>query len=132
MTLFINTLPEPEFKKLIYNNLIESFNLSYSNIMNLYLVNEIKNKTNILINNKLDIFINYFSQKLQSEYEYFKFFLENKIKGLGISSKKAIINLFKKIQKKINESIIYIMEDEIFYYIDIFFRENKNILTYTK
>ena len=46
---------------------------------------------------------------------------------LGNSSKESIINLFSNIPKKLNESIYIYIEDEIFYYIDIFFREKKNI-----
>ena len=49
------------------------------------------------------------------------------IEELGNSSKLAIINLFSNIPKKLNESIYYLIEDDIFYCIDIFFREYKNI-----
>ena len=126
MIFYINNLKEPEFKNLMNNLLIESFNISYTNNVKLYISNEIKNKINFIINDKLDVFINYFSNKLKNDFEYYKLLL-NQIEELGLSSKSAIKNLFTKIPKKLNESIILIIEDEIFYYIDIFFRENKNI-----
>ena len=123
---YINNLREPEYKNLMHSILIESFNISYTNNINLYITNEIRDKINALITNKFNLFINYFSNNLNNDFEYYSFLL-NKIEELGNSSKKSIINLFSKIPKKLNESIYYLFTDEIFYYIDIFFRENKNI-----
>ena len=106
--------------------LIESFNISYANNVNLYLTKEIINKINILISDKLDIFIEYSAMKLKNDYEYFSFLLDS-VEELGNSSKTSIINLFSNVPKKLNESIYYLIENDIFYYVDIFFRENKKI-----
>lgn len=119
-------LKETDYKKNIRDILIESFYISNLNIANLFLKNELVDAINILISDKIDIFINYFSNKLKEDFEYFSFLLNQMVK-LGDSSKSSIIYLFSKIPKKLNESIYILMEDEIFYYIDIFFKENKNI-----
>ena len=128
LNYYINNLREPEYKNLMNKILIDSFNISYGleNSLKFYLTNEIENKINILVNNKLDFFINYFNNKLKNEFDYYEFLL-SKTEELGQSSKLSIINLFTNIPKKLNESIYYLIEDDIFYYIDIFFRENKNI-----
>ena len=123
---YIYNKKEPDYKNLMKDILIESFNKSYSTNVNLYLANEVINKINILVNDKLDIFIDYYSNKLNYDFEYYMFLLDQ-IEVLGNSSKQSIINLFSKVPKKLNESFYYIIEDEIFYYLDIFFRENKNI-----
>ena len=126
LNFYINNFREPEYKNIMSNILIKSFNESYTNIANLFLTNELINKINLLINDKLDILINYYSEKLKNDYEYYELLLEN-IEQLGNSSKCSIINLFSNIPEKIKEYFYYMVEDEIFYYIDLFFRENKNI-----
>ena len=126
MNFYINNLKEPEYKKLMNDILIESFNKSYSDIVNSYLTNEIINKINVIANDKLEIFINYYSNKLKTDYEYYEMLLGD-IEELGNSSKVAIINLFSKIPNTLNESIYYLLENDIFYSIELFFRENKNI-----
>ena len=108
------------------NILIESFNISYGKIINSYITNETINAINILINDKINIFIDYFSNKINNDYEYYSLLLDQ-IDELGNSTKLSIINLFTQIPKKLNESIYYLIEEEIFYYIDIFFTNNKNI-----
>ena len=56
-------------------------------------------KINALINDKFNIFINYFINKLDYDFEYYSFLLDE-MDELGNSSKKSIINLFSKIPKK--------------------------------
>ena len=123
---YINNLREPDYKNLMNDILIESFNKSYNSNINFYITSEIANKISILISDKFDIFIDYYNNTVKNEYDYYSFLLST-ITQLGNSSKTSIINLFTKIPKKINETIYYLIEDEIFFYIDIFFRENKNI-----
>ena len=123
---YINNLREPDIKNLMNELLIESFNDSYNNIVNLYITNELTNKIKILISEKLDIFLDYYTNIIRCDYDYYSFLL-SRINLLGNSSKTAIINLFTNTPKKINETINYLIEDDISYYIDIFFRENKNI-----
>ena len=121
-----NTSKEPEYKNLIYDILIESFNISYSNNIKLYIINEAMNSIDILISDKINIFIDYFSNKLKNDFEYYSLLLDQ-MEELGNSSKLSIKNLFSKIPKKLNDTIYYFIEEELFYHIDIFFRENKNI-----
>ena len=119
-------LQEADYKNYISDILTESFYNSNLNKINLFIKNEIMDAINILISDKIDIFINYFSNKLKDDFEYFSFLL-NQMVELGDSSKSSIIDLFSKIPKKLNESIYILIEGEIFYYIDKFFKENKNI-----
>ena len=122
----INSKEPEKYKNYIREFLIESFSISCSNKIKLFISNEIVNTMNILISDKINIFIEYFLDKLKNDFEYYSFLL-NQMEELGNSSKSSIINLFSNIPKKLNESIYTFIEDEIFYYIDIFFRENKNI-----
>ena len=46
---------------------------------------------------------------------------------LGYSSKMALINLYEKINIKLNETMFYLFEDDINFYLDLFFRENKKM-----
>ena len=126
MNFYVNNLREPEYKNLMNNVLIESFNMSYASIINSYIINEIINKINNLVNYKFDIFIDYYTTKLKDDGAYYSFLLDL-IDELGNTSKSAIIYLFTNIPIKLNDSVYYIIEDDIYYYIDIFFRENKNI-----
>ena len=48
---------------------------------------------------------------------------------IGYSTKLALINLFDNSKAKIFESINYIISNEINFYIDMFYRENKKIFT---
>ena len=96
---YVNNLREPEYKNLMYNILIEAFNISYINNINIYITNEIMDRINALINDKFNIFINYFINKLDYDFEYYSFLLDE-MDELGNSSKKSIINLFSKIPKK--------------------------------
>ena len=102
--LYIKNLREPEYQSLMKENLIESFNVSYTSIANLYLTNEIINKINNLLSNKFDIFIDYYMNKIRDDSEYFSFLLDS-IEEIGNSSKSAIINLYSNIPKKLNETI---------------------------
>ena len=119
---------EPVYKNYIREILIESFNISYSNKIKLFITNEISDTINILISDKINIFIDHFLNKLNNDYDYY-YLLFKKMDELGDNNKASIINLFSNIPKKLNESIYNLIEEEIFYYIDIFFRENKNIFT---
>ena len=122
----INSKEPEKYKNYIREFLIESFSISCSNKIKLFISNEIVNTMNILISDKINIFIEYFLDKLKNDFEYYSFLL-NQMEELGNSSKISIINLFSNIPKKLNKSIYTFIEDDIFYYIDIFFRENKNI-----
>ena len=128
LNFYINNLREPEYKNLINDTLIEFFNTSYENNIISFVTNETINNINYLMNYKLDIFMDYFTNKLKDEGDYYLFLLDS-IDEIGNSSQLAIINLFSNLPQKLNDTIYYLLEDDIFYYIDIFFRENKNIFS---
>ena len=69
MIYYINNIKEPEYKNLLYDLFIESFNISYNKIADDYLTNEINDKLILLINDKLEIFIDYFKNHFVNEYE---------------------------------------------------------------
>ena len=114
------------YPKFLRDILIESFKVSYSNKIKSFVTNEVLDSFNILINDKIKIFIDFFSNKLKNDFDYYSLLL-NQMEEIGDSSKSSIINLFSKMPKQLNESIYVLIEEEIFYYIDIFFREKKNI-----
>ena len=124
---YINSFKESEYKKYLKSILIENFNKSYLDLKDKYIINELKDNVTIYINNKLEIFINYISEKIYEEYQYFIFLL-SKIDELGYATNIAIINLFNYFFEIISESINYTIENEINFYLDIFYRENKAFL----
>ena len=91
LIFYINNLREPDYKTLMNDTLLDSFNSSYNGNVKSYLTNETINTLNILINYKFDIFIDYFTKKISDDGDYY-YFLLNSIDELGNSSKKAIIN----------------------------------------
>ena len=74
----------------------------------------------------MEIHLDYMIKKIKDEYEYYLFLL-NTTTELGLSSKNAIIDLYDKIKKKINETIFYLFQDDINFYLDLFYRENKKM-----
>ena len=126
--LHIINIKDNEYKIFLYDILIKSFNISYKDFVYNYILNEVTNNVTIFINNKLESYIDYIKQNIKSEYLYYLFLL-NYTEQIGISTKEALINLYSNFQKKVNESIKYSIENEIYFYINSFFRENKHLLT---
>ena len=124
--IYIKEKNNDELKEFLNNLLIFSFNSSYTKMINNFLVDELIDNISVLINNNFGIEIDYLTKKIISEYDYYEFLLSN-IKEIGNNSKKAFINLYKNIQKKMNETIFYLFNDKIFFYLDLFTRKNKNI-----
>ena len=79
----------------------------------------------IFIDSKLDIHIEFLQNKILKEYYYYLLLLNN-TKEIGITSKKAFIDLYPKLKAKLNESLLYLIENDIYFHIDLYFRENKN------
>ena len=123
---YLNIIKNDEYKNYLYINLIASFNLSYRDFIDNFLLDELIDDIIIPINNRLEIHLDYIIQKIKDEYEYYLLIL-NTTYELGYSSKIALINLYEKIKLKLNETIIYLFDDNINYYLDLFFRENKKI-----
>ena len=125
MIFYINYKKDEEYKSTLYNSLVDSFNISYSDLVKNYIINEMIDNITIFINSKLDIHIEFLQNKILKEYYYYLLLLNN-TKEIGITSKKSLINLYPKLKTKLNESLLYLIEDDIYFYIDLYFRENKN------
>ena len=126
MINYANYLKDSEFSKFLYEELIYSFNNSYPNFVNNFLVDDLTDEVTALINNKLELYISYMTDKIENEFNYYSLILEN-TEEMGYSSKMAFINLYENIKDKMNESLYYLIEDDVFFYLDIFYRENKKI-----
>ena len=126
ITTYINSYKDNDYKIFLNNILINSFNLSYNDLVNKYIINEMIDNITIIINNKLEIYLDYINEKIFNEYLYYIFIL-NKTNEIGYSTKSSLINVFTNFKAKINESIYNIIENDVEFYINIFYRENKNI-----
>ena len=124
---FISSLNDEDYKVFLNNSLIKSF-MSYENVVNNYIINEMIDNITILINNKIEFYLDYIQEKLINEYLYYVFLL-NRTKELGNSTHLSLLNLFTDIINKIEKSINNSVKDEISFYIDIFYRQNKKIFT---
>ena len=125
MIFYINYIKDGEYKNALSNSLVNAFNISYSYLVNNYIINEMIDNITIFINSKLDIHIEFLQNKILKEYYYYLLLLNN-TKEIGITSKKALIDLYPKLKQKLNESLFYLIENDIYFYIDLYFRENKN------
>ena len=124
MIFYINNLKNKEYRDTLYNSLINSFNSSYSKFFEDYIIKEISDNITLYLSDKLDIFINYLKMKISFESYYYLFLLNN-TKELGITSKNAIINLYSNFKNKLNDTLFYLIEEDVLFYINIFYRENK-------
>ena len=104
----------------------QAFNLSYSKMINNFIVDELIGNVSVLINNNIETQIDYITNKIINEYDYYQLLLNN-IKVIGINNKNSFTNLYKNLFRKLNESIFYLVEDKIYLYLDLFNRKNKNI-----
>ena len=114
---------------------IRNFNISYSNFIENYLINEIDSKTYIDIFEKINMKIDYIKKKLIEENNYYLFLL-NQTKDLGISTKEALLSLYPTLLIKINNILHQIFnklfEEDIYFYLmenrKIFFENYFNFL----
>ena len=120
MINYANFLKNEDYKNYLTNILIDSFNSSYSNIINNYILDEIINNINVFGLNKFELHLEYMTKKIIDEYNYYILIL-NSTEELGYSSKKVFINLYDSINKKLNDIIFYLFEEDI----DIFQRDIK-------
>ena len=126
MINYINSIKNDIYKNHLYDLFVESFNNSYFALVNNYLVDELIDDISILIIDKLDLNIEYMTKKIKNEFNYYLLLL-NTTEELGYSSKNAFINLYKYMKTKLNETLFYLIEDDIYFYLNIFYRENKNL-----
>ena len=114
---------------------IRNFNISYSNFIEKYLINEIDSKTYIDIFETINMKIDYIKQKLIEENNYYLFLL-TKAKNLGISTKEALLSLYPTLLIRINNILHQIFnkffEEDIYFYLmenrKIFFENYLNFL----
>ena len=126
MINYINVIKKNELNKYFFQLSISSFNASYFNLFNYFIKNEIISNISILINDKLELQLDFISKKIREEYDYYLLILNN-TELIGYSSKIAFINLYKKLNKILNEELFNFIQDDIYYYLDIFYRENREI-----
>ena len=126
MINYVNNLKYNDFKNFLNNLLIASFNSSYINFVNNFIIDDLIDDAIIKINNKLELYISYTIKKIKDEYNYY-FLILNNTDELGYSTKMAFLNLYENIKNKINETLYYLIEEDIFFYLDIFYRENKKM-----
>ena len=127
MINYINYLKNENYKNYFSNLLIESFMLSYNNLLNNFISNELIINITILVNNRLELYIEYIEQKLLDEYYYYLLILDD-TEEFGNSTKNAFINLYEKINNRINETIYCTIEEYIDFYLNIFLNNYKKIL----
>ena len=116
---YINYLKNETYKVNLYDLLIQSFNSSYSNLINNYLENDIIENITILINNRFELYIEYITLKIIDEYNYYLLILNNTVE-MGLSSKNSFIKLYENINQKLNDTFYYLIEEDIEFSLDIF------------
>ena len=109
----------------ISNSLIYYFNSSYSDFFNHYIINELIDNITIIINNKFKMNIDYILEKIENEFNYYLLIINNSDE-IGENTKNKMINLYENINEKINETLFYLIENNIYFYLDLFYRENNN------
>ena len=124
MIFYAKIIQDEDYKNKIYELLIKSFNISYNKFINEYIISSINDNITTYITDKLDIILDRFQKKISLELNYYIYLLNN-TKEVGNSTKKAYINLYSNIKDKINDTLYYLIEEDIFFYINIFYRENK-------
>ena len=71
MIYYINNYKESEYRNFLFNLLIESFNLSLKDIINNFIINELIDQIMLFVNDKIDIYIEFFTCEVKSEYNYY-------------------------------------------------------------
>ena len=89
---YINTNKNTEYKNYLYDTILTSYNLSYHNLINDFLLDELIHDIINCINNRIEIYLDFMKKKIQDEYNYYLLIL-NTTDELGESSKIALIDL---------------------------------------
>ena len=124
---YINYIKNDEYKEYLSDLLINSFNYSYIYFINNYVLDEVIDNITILVNNKFNLHLKYLEMKLIDEYYYYILIL-NDTEEMGDSSKDAFLNLYKNINKKLNDTFFYLIKEDIYFYLNIFFKDYKKIV----
>ena len=121
---YYNNIKREEYKNNLFNLLIESFNMSYHDLFRNFVLEELIDNIIVKINVKLEFNFEYIHEKINDEYYYYLLLLNN-TEELGNSTKNAFIKLYNNIKTKVNESFNYNFMNEINFYLNSFYRENK-------
>ena len=124
---YINYLKNETYKVNLYDLLIQSFNSSYFNLINNYLEDDIIENITILINNRFELYIEYITLKIIDEYNYYLLILNNTVE-MGLSSKNSFIKLYENINKKLNNTFYYLIEEDIEFSLEIFKKDYKKTI----
>ena len=122
---FANKMYNDDIISDISNSLIFYFNSCYTDLFNNFIINELFDNITIIINNKIHIQIDYILKKIEDEFNYYLLILNN-TEEIRENSKNKLINFNENINKKINETLFYLVENNIYFYLDLFYKENKN------
>ena len=93
-----------KYKKFLNDLLLNSFYSSYNNLSNNFLKEQISNNINISINYKIERLIDYITEKIKDEYNYYILLLNN-TDELGKTSKIAVKKLYIDFNNKLNDII---------------------------
>ena len=121
---YYKNIKRKEYKNYLSDLLLESFNISYHNLFYNFVLDELIYNIMNKISTKLELYLEFIYEKIYDEYYYYILLL-NETEELGNSTKNAFINLYNNIKKKLNESFTYNFMDEINFYLNSFYRENK-------
>ena len=124
--LYINYTQNKIYYDYLYNLLVNHFKSSYINYIDNYLISSIIDNITLFINNNAEINLYYLLNKLTDEYNYYIMILSN-TEEFGISTAESLSNLYDDVNKKINQSISYTINEYVLFYIDNFFKNNKHI-----
>ena len=124
---YANSISNYDLNNYLFDKLVASFNESYYNLFNNYILKELIDNITILINNKYEIYLDYIMNKINDEFEYYLLII-NQTDEIGENSKKAFIDLYERIDEKINETIFYFIEEEVYSYLDNFYKSNNKYL----
>ena len=124
--LYINYTQNNIYSEHIYSLLIDSFNSSYTNYINNYLIFPLIDNVTLYIKNNANIHLNYLINKIKDEFDYYSMML-NFTKELGKNSKQSLSDLYDYLNNKINEYIDNNIKNYVLFYLDIFYKTNKYI-----
>jgi len=124
---YINYMKNDEYKNYLYNLLINSFNSSYINLINDFIIKDIIDNITFLFNNKFELYFDYINKNIIDEFYYYTLIL-NDTEEMGYSSKRAFIDLYEKINRKLNDTFYYFINEDLYFYLDIFQKDLKIIL----
>ena len=128
LIVYLNYTQNIIYFNYLNDSIIKYFQSSYQNYINNYLIYPIVDNITIFVNDYSEIHIDYLINKIKDEYYYYLMML-NDTKELGVGSINALNNLYDDAKRKINQSISYIINEYVFFYLDIFYRKNKNIFS---